>query len=372
MLRQFLIISIVSILLYECSTNAESSKKKPLFESQIDSIIVLRVKPIPEVADYPSKKLSLSEIKTFCSDWNHSQGEGACKGKINVRINVYGKDKKIRLFRAYGSMVKENSDQCYRFPGADYFYRLYAGLTDTSNNQTIRTKIKALDDSIQKNPTNPQFYYDRAFLYHDLKMIDKSIADFSKVIELYAFSRYAFYNRASIRLESKRSNKAFKKLLPSIIEDLTEAIIIDSSYYLAWYKRGKAHFSLGSYTQSIFDYSKAIDLDTTKSEPLVGRGRCWYLKANLKEAQHDFDKAIKIDPTNSVAYYERGNLKFTLKQYKEAISDLDKAIAINSSYSEAYLIRSMCKTKLGMIKEGLSDINSANALNINNIMDNNQ
>jgi len=90
------------------------------------------------------------------------------------------------------------------------------------------------------------------------------------------------------------------------IDDLTEAIRLDSRRPAAYSIRAQLHLVTGHHDRAIADFTEAIRLDPNNATTRVLRGVAYYHKGGSDEAVTDFAAGIRYDPMLPLAYYERG------------------------------------------------------------------
>ena len=87
--------------------------------------------------------------------------------------------------------------------------------------------------------------------------------------------------------------------------DLYEmAVKIDSSHYMTWNNIGVAKLCLGSYEDSLADFSRAIDLNS-----------------KYKDAYEDLSRAIELDRSYWSAYRHRSIINQMLGNHEESYKD---------------------------------------------------
>jgi tetratricopeptide (TPR) repeat protein len=106
--------------------------------------------------------------------------------------------------------------------------------------------------------------------------------------------------------------------LDGAIDDLTEAIRLDSSMVRAYGVRGICYQRQGKHDRAIADLTKAIDLDGNYAEAIYRRGVSYANTGMRTAALADYEKAIAI-----CKRYERKDIR-----YKQIHQDALEAIAI--------------------------------------------
>ena len=126
----------------------------------------------------------------------------------------------------------------------------------------------------------------------------------------------------------------------SALDDLTQAILCDENFVLAYFCR-----SLIRCKQ--IEYRKATEKaeETGKSESKLISDSPQVLDYELICA--DLDKVIELAPDFGYAYYNRGNRLSQQSDYHAAIVDYSKAIEYNPNFAEAYYNRGLTYIFLG-------------------------
>lgn len=142
----------------------------------------------------------------------------------------------------------------------------------------------------------------------------------------------------------------------SAIDDLTQSILLDGSFFPAYFNR-----ALIRYKQ--LEYQKAEKgLSDAAGGTLVHESEVKALDYDI--VKNDLDKVIALAPDFVYAYYNRGNVLSVLKDYRAAIADYDKAISLDPEFAEAYYNRGLTHIFLGNNRQGISDLSKAGELGI--------
>ena len=148
----------------------------------------------------------------------------------------------------------------------------------------------------------------------------------------------------------------------SSIEDLTQAILLDDSFFPAYFMR-----SLVRCKQ--LEYQKAEEANAASATPSTLPGISAPQKSEVSALDYDIvksdlDHVITLAPDFVYAYYNRANVLAMLKDYRAAIADYDKAIELNKEFAEAYFNRGLTHIFLGNNKNGIADLSKAGELGI--------
>jgi tetratricopeptide (TPR) repeat protein len=162
---------------------------------------------------------------------------------------------------------------------------------------------KAIADcemAIQLEPDNPGGYERRGFIYTYQGAWTDAIADFSEVIRLQPLPGI-FYNRGALYSLLEEHQKA--------IDDLNEALVLDSSFAAAYYVRSNSRYLLGDEEGAIADYELAFPA----------------------EAQ------TAIVAKDHHAYYFRGVVLHRMGESQTALRDLQKAALLCAEFRDNLL-----------------------------------
>ena len=161
------------------------------------------------------------------------------------------------------------------------------------------------------------------------------------------------------RSASKRFARALDFYLvqdfTSSIEDLTKAILLDDTFFPAYFMR-----SLVRYKQ--LEYQKAEEVAAAKQGGDTSQKEITAVDYDVVKA--DLDRVITLAPDFVYAYYNRGNVQAMLKDYRAALVDYDKAIELNRDFADAYFNRGLTHIFLGNNKQGITDLSKAGELGI--------
>ena len=93
-----------------------------------------------------------------------------------------------------------------------------------------------------------------------------------------------------------------------------------------FFNRGVAYGGKREYDRAIQDLDEAIKLDSNYTRALVIRGNVYQNKGEHDRAIRDYDKAIRLEPDNATAFNNRGFAYNAKREYDRAIQDFDQAI----------------------------------------------
>lgn len=137
---------------------------------------------------------------------------------------------------------------------------------------------------------------------------------------------------------------------------------IDENPFIAdyYYFRGLAWLMKKEYDFAMSDFSKTIDLDDKYVEAYINRGSIWKEKKNFENALSDYNKVVELKPSDLRGLEERAELLFIKKRFIGAISDYDFLIKKNYNLTTIYRKRGDAKYFIfdygGAVKDYLKSI----------------
>lgn len=270
--------------------------------------------------------------------------------------------------------------------------------------------LVAYTKAIEKNPKNPDLYFQRASVYEFKSILDEDESVESAVLSDYesaALSDYGmainaaprdvrtYLRRAAFCIEKKKYewaladiNKAFE-IVPesakayslrgrvrnaqgdygSAIADFTQAILFGSNDSYSKVddrlRRGDAYRNAGDYTQALVDYTDVINRDekkvlkSDKAHAYFGRGYIYYHQKDIVSAIENYTKAIEFENSDAGAYNNRGICYEAQGNDAQAVADYTKAIELRPNDALYYENRGKAHRRLGNTAQ--ADADSAKA-----------
>jgi tetratricopeptide (TPR) repeat protein len=296
--------------------------------------------------DFDKIAVSAEKESSEYLEKNPQSAEAYNKRGVAYRMNG-NQDDAIACFNK-AIEIDPNNAQYYQHRGISY-----SSSAVRKYDQAIADFTKA----IEIDPSNSDFYFHRALTYYEKKEYDKSWEDVRKADSL-GFKKYfksygglypRFINdliKASGKnpYASAEESDAFKKgldfsergLLDESIREFSKVIQINPNSIEAYYNRALAYEKKEKFNQAITDYSRVIESYPEYAQAYVGRGVNYAQKGEEGKALDDFNRAIQLDPKHFFAYYNRGLAYVNGGEYDQAIADFTKAIEINPNDSQVY------------------------------------
>lgn len=155
----------------------------------------------------------------------------------------------------------------------------------------------------------------------------------------------AFASRAEVYAAMNDTIKA--------LDDLSEAIKIDSSNPKFYNSRAQLNYEQKNYALSDADYKAMIKLDQGDVMGYMGVGRNANAEERWDDAISQFDYVIKLAPDYSSGYSFRADAYIGRKKWNEATDDIVKALDIDGDNKAFYLMQNLPNEASGLLKSKL-------------------
>jgi tetratricopeptide (TPR) repeat protein len=208
----------------------------------------------------------------------------------------------------------------------------------------------AIDKAIKIRPNNAEYYFEKATLYNQMKIIDEALSTINKAIEMDKKGKYYFL-RGIIYEQLNDNQNAQSNYEQSILYKLQDPIMF-SNLAILYAKDEK-------YNQALKMINESIRLDKTNAKSYSLRSRINFNLVNLDEAFLDRDIAVKMgnklvlnvpDSINNGTKKQKlefaANNFVVIKYYKQAIIAYTKLIDAKILKSDYFLNRGYCYYKL--------------------------
>ena len=179
---------------------------------------------------------------------------------------------------------------------------------------------------------------------------------------------------SQIRLSSDASIELgrmhyFAKDFESGIKDFDQAILRDSTNFMAWYYRGlvrsrffnpsgitsEINYPFLDFDQALGDFSRCIDLKPDLADAWFQRAMVHFNKFDDEQGMQDINQAIALAPKYIYYYIGRAHQHVLKGRFELALVDINKAIAQNPKESSAYFERSLVYKAIGRNMESKAD-----------------
>ncbi|VXD25759.1 Serine/threonine kinase [Planktothrix serta PCC 8927] len=215
----------------------------------------------------------------------------------------------------------------------------------------LKGALRAFNQAIKFNPTNPEIYHKRANTYYDLKEYDQALADYTKAIELNPNYTNAYFNRGLTRYDLND--------LSGALADFNQVIKQQPQDGDAFYKRGLIYYDREDYESAIQDYNTVLRLQPGQAKAYRARGTARVKSGNLQAGMADYTEAIRLEPKNPAGYYDRGRSRFHLGDYQGALADYNTVLQLDPNNAEAYANRCSVNINLWDYNQAITDCTEA-------------
>jgi tetratricopeptide (TPR) repeat protein len=206
--------------------------------------------------------------------------------------------------------------------------------------------IEHFTTAIKGDPSNGEFYFERAHAYYRLDQYIQAVPDYTRSLQLKFNPSFNYERRAYCYLNSRQYLKG--------ISDCTEAIKNDPRSRIAYFNRAKAYGLIGESEKSKKDKGTISQLDKNpRAKDFCDRCQAIH---NSPERIRLCLAALKIDPQYSQAILLLGSTYLDVGQKKEAFACFDKLLSLDAGDLTAYIDRGLCRLQFGNFREGLKDL----------------
>ncbi|MDA9952140.1 tetratricopeptide repeat protein [Chitinophagales bacterium] len=161
--------------------------------------------------------------------------------------------------------------------------------------------VEYADKSITLNPNYTEAYMLKADVYASFGYYDK------------AYNSYKNANLTDNQIPQLHYNMGncliYLNKLEQAIEEMTEAIRIDSAYILAYSGRSALYVGMKKYRSALTDYNTILTINKYFYPALKGRGLAHLNLGDYNEAVRDFNELLEYETEDPSIYYHRGMAK---------------------------------------------------------------
>ena len=166
-------------------------------------------------------------------------------------------------------------------------------------------------DAIEKDPTEVDFYCNRASCYYDMMEYDKSAKDLDEALKINDKNSKVHYQQGLTWYAFAKYKKCIKSLKKALAYQPLITHEPDIYYHLAL-----SYCRLQKFEKSIFPYSKCVEKIPSDMRYIHERAKAYQMIEYHEKAVEDFDVVIKKNPKNAHAFFRRA---FSLKALKVSI-----------------------------------------------------
>jgi tetratricopeptide (TPR) repeat protein len=228
--------------------------------------------------------------------------------------------------------------------------KIRAGLYDSLN----YFKDAILDYAIvYKNEKDTSVLSRKAELNYILKDFNSALLDYSELIEKNSSNPIYYYRRGNSFVGLKNFSQA--------ISDFNMVMTLTPENLKAKYNRALSYMHLGSYEKAVGDFESLI-MKKQDDNFFTSLGLCYIQTNQYDKANEILDKAISMNKSKSDNYYYKGMINSMQKQFQAAIIQYTNAINYDNKFAAAYYNRGVSKITTSDFKGGCSDFFEAEKL----------
>jgi tetratricopeptide (TPR) repeat protein len=193
------------------------------------------------------------------------------------------------------------------------------------------------DLAIQQDPTNAEYYCQRARPYYDLEDFSAVLENCDKALELDPNHTQALILKANVLDMFEQVDEA--KML------YRKAISIDPADYDGYKQLSITEYAHGNKIGAKSILEEYLNLGYVHPDIIERHGKILADLKDFKGAYADFSRLIQMDPSNPTNYYLRGLVNDSLNNQEAACIDMLEADKLGLDAAHQYL-RKNCKSKL--------------------------
>ena len=199
--------------------------------------------------------------------------------------------------------------------------------------QKFKSAINTLNLAVDISPNSILLLNARAEFYLALKVYEKSIFDYEKIVSLVNGTELNDYNLklAGVKFII-RDFKAVSVIIESILE--SDALNIEAQNLLA-----ALYVEYSEYTKAIQILDVLVKNNPKSFFSIINLGYAYQKNDQDRNAITYFNRALDLSPNNPYALCNRAYSKFKISAVDEALLDVNNSISLLQSNSYAYKVR---------------------------------
>jgi tetratricopeptide (TPR) repeat protein len=142
-------------------------------------------------------------------------------------------------------------------------------------------------------------------------------------------------------------------------EQLTELIKQHPDDANLYYYRASLYMKKGDGSAALNDMLNAVQIDSSKTEYFFLLGDIYFSKLFIAQAVSSFEKSIALDPKNITAELKLAELFLLLKKYQQSLDHADNALRIDKTNAKAYFIKGFMFKETGDTARAISSFQTA-------------
>jgi tetratricopeptide (TPR) repeat protein len=196
------------------------------------------------------------------------------------------------------------------------------------------------------DPLKAQESFDAGTRYFKIARYNQAILSFDRAIALKSDLVDAYL----LRGKSYVGNAEPEKSLP----DFSKVIELHPADPTGWVERGAAYLELNNFQAAISDATHAIQADPKKAAAYNLRGAAYRKSSDPKKALDDFNKAVELDPSAD-NYFQRGATYQVLGEHRLAIADFTEVVKRIPDLGPALFARAESRRAIGDLEGAAKD-----------------
>jgi tetratricopeptide (TPR) repeat protein/predicted aspartyl protease len=222
--------------------------------------------------------------------------------------------------------------------------------------------LTALTRACELAPENPDYLYQRAMVYWQLKQPDPAMADLNQALKLRPNNLQTLIARAELLLQRGEKDLA--------AADLDAADAIAPRQADERFQMGQAYQRADRLVPAITQFSLWIDAHADDARlPSALNSRCWVralegtdLPLAMKDCNAALRRADKSSPLYAAVADSRGLVFLRMGDYGKSIADYDASLKINAKNAWSLYGRGIDKLRMQKASDGDADVAQATAL----------
>ncbi len=209
--------------------------------------------------------------------------------------------------------IKTNKKVIYSLTIFILIYGLFLSYETWERNKKWENDMTLATDIIRKNPAVPfiaKIYRKRGNYFANHHMIQKSVIDYSKAIELDPDDIDSYIYRAYSYLKLNKLREA--------LPDLNKGIEYNPNASVLYANRAMVKLNIGDRIGARSDCNKCLSLDSTNAEAYNFRAILKFQSGDFLGAQQELRAAIRFNNQYAEAYKNLGTVLFQLDTFNQA------------------------------------------------------
>lgn len=152
---------------------------------------------------------------------------------------------------------------------------------------------------------------------------------YSGILASHPNDANAYWNRGKLEILNK-------SLVPAL-NDLTRAVILDSTKSAYYYNLADVEFLTGHTHEARDAFVTSIRLDPKNTDAILKLAELYLYVEKYEDAITLINKALKVDPYLARGYFLKGMIYLQTKDTNRAISSMQTAVEQDANYYDAYI-----------------------------------